>query len=62
MDEIKNDIQKKILRWFVHVMWTTEENIPKKMLHKKMEDKKIKRKTQNKMDIPNYETTMNEIL
>jgi hypothetical protein len=33
--EIKNDIKKS--RWFGHVMWVTEERIPKKMLHTKME-------------------------
>ena len=31
MDEIKNDIQKRRLRWFGHVMWMGEERIPKKM-------------------------------
>ena len=32
VDEIKNDIQKRRLRWFGHVMRMREERIPKKML------------------------------
>ena len=32
-DEIKNDIHMSRLRWFGHVMWMTEERMPKEMLH-----------------------------
>ena len=38
MDKIKNGIQKDILRWFGHMMQMREERIPKKMLHKTLEN------------------------
>ena len=37
MDEIKNDIQKRRLRWFGHVMRMKGQRIPKRMLRTKME-------------------------
>jgi hypothetical protein len=39
VEEIRNCIQKKILRLFGHVMQMTEERILKKMLHRSMEVK-----------------------
>ena len=36
---MKNDIQKIRLRWFGPVMRMTEERIPKKILHTKLEGK-----------------------
>ena len=37
VDEIKNNIRNRRLRWLGHVMWMREEMMPKKMLHTKME-------------------------
>ena len=41
MDEIKNEIQKRRLGWFPHVVGMGEETIPKKRLHTKMEGKRL---------------------
>ena len=42
MNEINNDIQKSRLRCFGHMMRMTEEMIPKKMLHTKIEEKRLR--------------------
>ena len=57
---IKNDSQKSRLRQFVHMMWMTEERIPKKRLHTKNGGKMTMRKIQNQMDRPNQKGCRNE--
>ena len=45
VEEIMNDIQKRRLRWFGHVMRMREDRVPKKMLQKKKKNQR-----ENKQD------------